>query len=667
MTLPKYILLYFCLLLSVDCCNAQNYTWEEFVEDFFQQEENIETENEQGSLLEELTELHHNPFDINKIKKENLQLLPFLSIQQTDSILSYLHRYGPILSMKELLLIPTLDKKTRDFLSLFVYCKDAEGSVYDIKARSIPKWSHQLTGNFSIPLYQREGFKSHQYKGYPFAGSIRYRGRLKDRTEWGITLQNDEGEPLGSDGNYIFDYQSFFMTGTGKHYIERWIIGDFKLHFGSGLVIGQGFWNNMVSALTFSKHTGQTIFKHTSTDETKFLRGGAVTLTHKAASMTLFGSYRLRDATLHHNNITTLLLTGLHRTQSELNRKNTAALFTTGGNLDFDLQRFRVGVSAVYTSLDKAFDNGNTLYKKYYPKGKFFSNYGIHYSYNSNSVFIQGEEAVDSKGHVAALNKITFAPSYNFKTILMHRYYDMAYNALHAFAYSARGYVKNEHGLLGGMQMIYKRKWHFKAALDYSFHPFAIYGTSRASNRFVLYTQAEYLPNDKTSFSARYHLKSHQEDSKRHPGILYNIYRHRWKLQAHYNIGILKNVSAFDLAYVTTQNKNPDYGSMISQRISTKWKKWSLSAIAAWFNTSSYASALYLYEPGPVYSFNYPACYYHGWRTAVMLSGNISHKLSFAVKYGLTYYTNRKTISSSTQLISQPYKNDLYIQINKKF
>ena len=128
----------------------------------------------------------------------------------------------------------------------------------------------------------------------------------------------------------------------------------------------------------------------------------------------------------------------------------------------------------------------------------------------------------------------------------MHRYYDMAYNALHAFAYSARGYVKNEHGLLGGMQMIYKRKWHFKAALDYSFHPFAIYGTPRASNRFALYTQAEYLPNDKTSFSARYHLKNHQEDSKRHPGILYNIYRHRWKLQAHYNIGILKNVSAIE-------------------------------------------------------------------------------------------------------------------------
>lgn len=661
MHLQKYILC-ICLMAFSCYCNAQNYSWEEFVEDFFQQEDNV-SEEEQNSLLEDLQDIHHNPFDINSLKKENLELLPFLTQQQTDSILSYLRRYGPMLSLKELFLIPSLDKKTRDYLSLFVYCQDKEGSPYNIRPGYFLKWRQQVTTNLNIPLYQRDGFKTGKYHGQQFSSAIRYRGQWKDRVEWGVTLQNDEGEPFCSHGNYIFDYQSFFLTGKGHGCLDRWIVGDYKIQFGLGLTVGQGYWNNMMSLLTFSKNTRQTIFKHTSSDESRFFRGGAVMLRSKWVNLTLFGSYRLRDATLKNDGITTLLTTGLHRTTSELDRKNDIVALTAGGNLDYSYRQWSVGLSAIHTSFDKSFANSTTLYKKYYMTGKNFGNYSLYYSYNSSRFSLQGEEAIDSKGYIAALNKITFTPTYNFKAILLHRYYDKAYNAPYAFAYSSRGYIKNEHGIMGGVNYIFKRKWQFKVALDYSYHPFATYNASTSSKRMSLYSQAEYLHSDKTSFLIRYQLKGYQEDNVHNNADLFNVYKHRFKLQSHYNLGILKNVSAIDFTYTTTQKDKPEYGTMVSHRVSAKIKKYTLTGVAAWFNTTSYSSALYLYEPGPVYSFSYPSCFYHGWRAMAMFSGKITNKLNFAIKYGHTHYTNKNTISSSTQLINHPYKNDLYIQL----
>jgi hypothetical protein len=130
--MQKYIL-FLLFAVSFSQCMAQNYAWEDFVEDFLQQEDETMSEEERQSLLEDLSEIHQNPFEINNIKKENLQLLPFLDERQMDSIVSYVHRYGPVFSLKELWLIPWLDKKTRDYLSLFLICKDIQGSFYNVR------------------------------------------------------------------------------------------------------------------------------------------------------------------------------------------------------------------------------------------------------------------------------------------------------------------------------------------------------------------------------------------------------------------------------------------------------------------------------------------------------------------------------------------------------
>jgi len=664
--MQKYIL-YFLLSVSFFQGAAQNYVWEDFVEDYFQQEDETMSEEERRSLLEDLSEIHQNPFEINSIKKENLQMLPFLDERQVDSIVSYVHRYGPVFSLKELWLIPWLDKKSRDYLSLFVTCKDIEGSFHNVREGRLPKSRHQVISNFNIPLYQRQGFREKKYKGSPLAVTFRYRGQWKGKTEWGVTLQNDEGEPFCSHGNYMFDYQSFFLSGKGKGLLRKWMFGDYKLKFGLGLVAGQGYWNNMTSMLMFPRNTTQTLFKQTATDECRYFRGGAAVLDFKPFELTLFCSYRKHDATVKDNEITTILNTGIHRTSSELSKKGSVGVFSTGFNMEWFCSPFlSLGLSAVYAVYDKRFAANTVLYKQYYMAGKSFGNMAIHYNYKKGSVSVQGEEALDANANVACLNKVTYSPSYHIKMQLLHRYYDKKYNAPYAFAYASRGYVKNEHGVFAGLSANVMRKWNIKTAFDMAFYPHAIYKASRSSHGCSVFAQAEYLSAENTSFALRYQLGCRQEDNKTKTKLA-ELYKHRLKLQSHYQTGALKHQSAVDVSYCTTQGNKPETGIMLSQKTSLKLKKLALNCAGAWFNTTSSTSALYLYEPGPTYAYTYPACFYHGVRGMLMLSGNVTHNLGVAFKYGITYYFNKDIVSSSTQLIRHPYKNDLYIQINWKF
>ncbi len=645
---------------------AQTYTWEDFAEDFLLQEEDVISEEERRSMLEDMLDIHQNPFDINTIKKEQLQLLPFLSDQQSDSILSYVRRYGPVLSMNELWLIPRLDKKTRDYLSLFLFCEEKEGTPYQVIPQKVAKLRQQVVGNFNVPLYERQGFKDNSYKGHSFATSIRYRGQWKDRIEWGATLQNDEGEPWMAHGNHAFDYQSGFLSGQGQGVVNKWIIGDYKVKFGMGLIAGHGYWNNMMSLLSFAKNSRQTLFKHASTDEYRFFRGGALVLGNKSWDFTLFCSYRNLDATLKDNGMSTLITSGLHRTASELDKKNNVGAFTTGANMEWHHKNLSAGLSALYATYDKPFVPSSTVYKRYYMTGKSIGNFSLHYNYVKGSLSLQGEGALDDRLHVALLNKIVYSPSYGTKMMLLHRYYDKAYNAPYSFGYSARGYIKNEHGIFAGLNSTVKKKWNIKVAADVSFYPYAIYKATQSSYRTSAYSQIEYAAKKNYSFALRYQLRSYQEDNSSKTKLV-NLYKHRWKLQSHYDVGRFKNVSAIDFTYCTTQTDKAETGIMVSQKASVKLKNYTLSAAGAWFNTTSYSSSLYLYEPGPLYSFSFPSCFYHGWRGMVMISGKITHTLNVALKYGITYYTNRKTISSAAQLINHPYKNDLYLQINKKF
>ena len=120
------IMLTFCILqcFIVENLCAQQITWESFVEKISTDDE-LEN-NDWEMVLDDLSDLHEHPFNLNTATKEELEQLPFLSDQTIEEILAYIDRYGPMQSLGELLLIEAVSYEDRLYLPLFVYVEVPE-------------------------------------------------------------------------------------------------------------------------------------------------------------------------------------------------------------------------------------------------------------------------------------------------------------------------------------------------------------------------------------------------------------------------------------------------------------------------------------------------------------------------------------------------------------
>lgn len=77
--------------------------WEDFVELMAEEEEVMDED-----LMEQLQELYAHPFDINEVRKEDLEQLPFLNEEQVEGIVKYVKENGRVESLGELLFVREL-------------------------------------------------------------------------------------------------------------------------------------------------------------------------------------------------------------------------------------------------------------------------------------------------------------------------------------------------------------------------------------------------------------------------------------------------------------------------------------------------------------------------------------------------------------------------------
>ena len=162
--------------------------------------------------------------------------------------------------------------------------------------------------------------------------------------------------------------------------------------------------------------------------------------------VTAFVSGRKIDATLNKqdNTITSIVTSGYHRTQTEMAKKNNASQFVGGGNLQFRSNGFNIGMTALYTSLDKPIKpNTNQKYRKYYASGKEFWNMSVNYGYTASRWSLSGETATGNCHAIASINKLSYEPVHELTLTAIQRFYSYKYHALFAESFNDGGYVQN--------------------------------------------------------------------------------------------------------------------------------------------------------------------------------------------------------------------------------
>ena len=583
-----------------------------------------------------------------------------------------------------------------------------------------------------VPTYYRAGDQrapSHtymgdnryagKYLGDPVSHSLRYSLRAGENVTFNLSGGKSAGEPFfGEHNRWGYDRYAFNLRVTHVGRLDQIILGHFRGQFGLGLVLNNNFTLGKQGMLAAVGRRLTAFSPHSSVGDSKHFQGAAamVSLSDRI-QMAAFFSYRNIDATLNADSTISTILTSArnyHRTALEMGKKNNSAMMTTGTHLSYERRNWGVGVSAIYSWLNREINptysktgkqNPSQLYRLHYPRGKCFWNVSADYHYRWRDLRLNGETAIDKDFHLATINSMTWRTSLRtpwrtprhspehtpertperapttLTLMAVQRYYTYQYNALFGSSFSDGGSVKNESGLYIGARWDITPSMVIEGYTDIAYLPWYKYLVSSSSYSWDNSITGTWNKNSSWSFSLRYRIKMKQRDKttknetnekKGTEGTggtkekaLLTKYDHRLRLLAIYNKekwSLRTQVEGCSLSFDETTK-----GYIIAQSASYKpTTTLEIYANAAWFNTDDYDSRLYSYERGVRYSFGSTSYYGKGIHAALMLKYKPLYRLTLQGKVGHTRYFDRETIGTAERMIFSSHYTDIELQVQVK-
>ncbi len=683
---------------------VENDSWEQYLTALYENDEGAVVSMEEA--YEHLNELAQQPLDVNVATLEDLMQIPGLDQNQINDILQYIHRYGKMRSIEELAMIESIDLNLRNYLECFLVAEDEAAKPWYAKGRlrqTLRKVRHSLVTTARVPTYYRAGDQrapSHtymgdnryagKYLGDPVSHSLRYSLRVGENVTFNLSGGKSAGEPFfGEHNRWGYDRYAFNLRVTHVGRFSQIILGHFRGQFGLGLVLNNNFTLGKQGMLAAVGRRLTAFSPHSSVSDSKHFQGAAamVSLSDRI-QMAAFFSYRKIDATLNADStISTILTSNYHRTALEMGKKNNSAMMTTGTHLSYERRRWGIGVSAIYSWLNREINptysktgkqNPSQLYRLHYPRGKCFWNFSADYHYRWRELRLNGETAIDKDFHLATINSMTWRTPSNLTLMAVQRYYTYQYNALFGSSFSDGGSVKNESGLYIGARWDISPSMVIEGYTDIAYFPWYKYLVSSSSYSWDNSITGTWNKNSSWSFSLRYRIKMKQRDKttknetnekKGTEGTkekaLLTKYDHRLRLLAIYNKekwSLRTQVEGCSLSFDETTK-----GYIIAQSASYKpTTTLEIYANAAWFNTDDYDSRLYSYERGVRYSFGSTSYYGKGIHAALMLKYKPLYRLTLQGKVGHTRYFDRETIGTAERMIFSSHYTDIELQVGVK-
>jgi len=642
------LLLFLFFMLLASSLAAQKYDWDDFVEEYTSDVERAEEEDLQQHL-QELKELTEHPLNINTATVEDLLQLPFLSEAQIEQIHAYIYLHGQMQTLAELRLVPLIDDATRRWIPLFMY---AEPEQQETDKRLFSRLRHDFSTRLDIPLYYRVGQQQENgYRGDPLYHRIRYTLGNSRHFQAGLRVEKDAGE------RFYDSYGAYAMLHD-VGILDRIVVGDYRIGFGEGLVIGGSTWN---SKSTPPLKTQGGIRPMTGMDETNFLRGAAVTLSvGNHIKLSAFGSYLKRDATLtNKGEVQTLRTDGYHRTASEWEKKRNVESTVLGGNIAWYNKGFHLGATGYWQKFSRTLSPGSQQYRAIYPKGNAFGAVGMNYGYTRYRLSFAGEVAYSTAaGGWATINRASWSIGRSYVLSAVQRFYAYQYYSFYASALAENSNAQNESGVLVHLQAEPLAGLQLTAYADFFHHPWPRYRMTHSSTGQEFMLQGSYAISRRHTLLVRYQLKRKENGDRMEP-------HHRIKL------GWTCEPSG-QWRLQTTGSFHGVLGSkgfMMVQNVRYVLPKPSLSFSGqlGWFHTDDYLSRIYVTQPSlysSVSSASYSGHGMIGVLTCRWQSRN--RRWMLEARYGMVRYFDREEQGTGLQRILSPWKNDLSVQTRIK-
>ena len=625
--------------------------------------------------LEELSNRLQEPVNLNSATREQLEQFPFLSDIQIEHLLAYIYIHGQMETIYELQLVEELDRQTIQYLLPFV-CIKAINNEPAFRWKTMLKdagryGKNEVLTRLDIPFYKRKGYE-HTYLGPSVYNSVKYTFRYRDQLYAGGVAEKDAGEPFAALHNsYGYDYYSFYLLLQNCGRLKSLAVGNYRLSFGQGLVMSTDYlMGKTIYASSFNnRSTG--IKRHSSTDEYNYFRGVATTVAlTKRLSVSAFYSHRNMDGVVTDGEITSVYKTGLHRSRKEADKKNLLTSQLTGGNVSYQQNHIRLGITGVYYVFNRPYEPELTGYSKYNIHGNHFYNLGIDYAYRWRRFSFQGETAIGKQGW-ASLNRLQYSPVQDIQFMLIHRFYSYDYRAMYAHSFGEGSTVQNEQGYYVGLETTPFSHWRFFVSFDLFSFPWKKYRINKPSRGTDGLIQATFTPRTNLSMYLKYRYKQKERDLTGSKGTLtLPIFHHQLRYRLNYSLNdVFSSRTTLDYNHFHSQDRAATKGYQVTQMISSQlpWTRLFADVQGSYFCTDDYDSRVYVSEKGLLYTFYTPSFQGRGFRCAVRLRYELNKHWLFITKFGETIYLNRNEIGSGNDLIYGNKKADIQMQLRIKF
>ncbi|MDO5570218.1 MAG: helix-hairpin-helix domain-containing protein [Bacteroidales bacterium] len=671
-------LLTMCLYINVNSQNIDN-KHDIWIEALYETLDENQNQQDINNIIEYLSEYIEHPFNINTITKEELETIPFLSARQIENLLYYIYVYGDLKSLNELRLVEDFDKRTIDVVSPFFYVDSSESNVHKLL---ITPYSELLI-RYNRVLNDKMGYvdksdslfnvsPNKKYLADPNYASLKYKIEAKNKYRIGLNLEKDAGEKLFNKKGGGFDYVSAYINLKNIGFLKNIIIGNYRIKFGQGIVINNGFQLDKTMAVSNLNINNQSLTPHSSTDEYNYLQGIASELMFSKYLLTTFVSYRRLDGIVNDSNIVSIKEDGLHNLFREENKRNKASLLSTGAHIEYSYNTFSLGFSLVNHHFNKPLNPTYREYNKYYFRDDNIINISTNYLFRYKHLLFNGETALSHNGKFATLNSLQYFPSSYFSGLILFRNYSKEYYSMFSKSFSESSDIMNEKGVyfLASIKPISFLE--LKTGIDFFSFPWLKYGIDKPSKGFEYFLHTNYQPYSSIRVSLRYRLKKKEKNtSDKDIDIpVTNYFRHSLNAVLTWNINrylIFKN-GVYGIMYNHhLKKKSNGYGFM--QQLGSSFDNIRLTLDIGYsiFNTDNSSSTLYLYEKNLLYSFSYPSVYGRGYRGYLVVKYDLFKNMTFWLKTVLTHYFDRNSIGSSLDLINGRNKSDIWCQLRYNF
>ncbi len=646
-----------------------------------------EEELDYQTLLGDINDCLENPLEINSAGREELERLHLLTDFQISSLLNYIVEKGPLLTIYELPLVYGFDEglaRKMEPLVSFETTSPARGT--DHAARP----PHQLFLRFTSVLEEQKGYSpatdslmetnpNARYLGGRLKVLTKYRFRYGRKLELGYTGEKDAGEPFLLGGNrYGFDYNSAYLRVNDVWKFSSIIAGDYQVRSGQGVILWSGLAFGKSPDIVNTRKKNTATVPYTSSDENRFMRGVSATFEHKGYSFTGFFSGKYIDANTFTDTLdgetcfSSFLVSGLHSLPREFEDKDAVKETIIGGTASRESGNFRAGITLLHHYYDAAYKKKVSADPFLYT-GRSNTNAGLDYTYSGNRLVLFGEAGYSGNGSLAALNGACFDLHPQVKLSLLHRYFDKAFHALYGNAFTENTSNRNENGLYTGIEIFPLPDWKLSGYLDAYRFPFLQTQIGKPSAGFDCLFQADYSRKDGIAAYLRYKHKDKPENvSGDQTGLSLPETVKTSHLRFHVSYPVAGGLIFQDRLELSSWEQEPgsrEGGFLAYHDVIYKPEKPRLSLYFRYcmFDTESYNSRIYTYENDVLYAYSIPFHYGQGIRTYLNVRWEIGRHTDLWVKYALTRYAGRETVSSGLNEIPGNRKSDLRVQLRLNF